>query len=52
MNTTTRDKYEQTMARFMAAKRKKQEVISRLEQTMKEEYEKRTGLKANYFFAM
>lgn len=40
------------MARFMAAKQKKQEVLCRLEKTMKEEYEKRTGLKANYFFAM
>ncbi len=37
------------MARFMAAKRKKQAYVKRLEEEMKAEYERRTGKKANYF---
>ncbi len=37
------------MARFMAVKRKKQEYIKELEKEMKDEYERRTGKKANHF---
>lgn len=48
-NTMTR---EQAMERFMLAKKKKQECIAALEKKMKEEYETKTGLPANYFFAM
>jgi len=40
---------EVAMARFMAAKRKKQEYIKQLEAEMRAEYEKRTGRKANHF---
>lgn len=43
---------EEAIARFMAAKAKKKMIIAELEQEMKEEYGKRTGLKANYFFAL
>lgn len=43
---------EEAMARFMAAKERKRMRIAELEKQMREEYEKRTGLKANYFFAL
>jgi hypothetical protein len=43
---------EQAMEKFMLAKRKKQERIETLAQKMKEDYESKTGLQANYFFAM
>ena len=49
MKTMTR---EQAMEKFMLAKRKKQERIETLAQKMKEDYESKTGLQANYFFAM
>ena len=49
MRTMTR---EQAMEKFMLAKRKKQERIETLAQKMKEDYESKTGLQANYFFAM
>jgi hypothetical protein len=40
---------ETAMARFMASKKKKQEYIKHLEKKMKAEYEKTTGLQADYF---
>lgn len=43
---------EEAMRRFMLAKQRKAEILAKLEKEMKEEYEKTTGLKANYFFAM
>lgn len=43
---------EEAMARFMAAKAKKKARIAELEVKMKDEYERETGLKANYFFAL
>lgn len=49
---TEKKKYASAMARFMNAKRKKSELINELEVMIKDEYEKETGLKANYFFAM
>ena len=49
MRTMTR---EQAMEKFMLAKKKKQERIETLAQKMKEDYESKTGLQANYFFAM
>ncbi|WP_156924988.1 hypothetical protein [[Hallella] seregens] len=39
---------EVAMARFMAAKRKKQECVDRMSKELKEQYEKETGLKARY----
>ena len=39
---------EVAMARFMAAKRKKQECVDRMSEELKEQYEKETGLKARY----
>ena len=44
--------YKEAMQRFMKAKVHKREVINKLEKIMKAEYEKETGLKADYFFAM
>lgn len=43
---------ETAMARFMASKKKKQNYIKQLEKRMKAEYEKATGLQANYFEAL
>ena len=43
---------ETAMARFMASKKKKQDYIKQLEKRMKAEYEKATGLQANYFEAL
>lgn len=43
---------ETAMARFMASKKKKQDYIKQLEKRMKAEYEKSTGLQANYFEAL
>ena len=43
---------EEAMARFMAAKKKKRECVSRLEEKMKVAYEKRTGKPANYTFVL
>lgn len=43
---------EEAMAKFMMAKERKKLRIAELEKQMKAEYEERTGLKANYFFAM
>lgn len=43
---------EEAMARYMLAKKNKQEMISKLEVIMKDSYESRTGKKATYFFAM
>lgn len=38
--------------RFRQSQEQKKQVIARLEKSMKEAYEKETGLSANYFFAM
>lgn len=43
---------EEALLRFEKAKAKKRECIKKLEQEMKEAYEKRTGLKATYFSAL
>lgn len=43
---------EEAMARFMAAKERKRIRLQEIEKEMKAEYEKRTGLKPNYFFAL
>lgn len=43
---------EEAMSRFMAAKARKKAIIAEMEIEMKAEYEKKTGLKANYFSAM
>lgn len=51
MNTTTNNK-ENVILRFKAAKERKKAIISELEKEMKENYEKRTGKKANYFFSL
>ena len=40
------------MARFLASKKKKQDYIKQLENMMKAENEKSTGLQANYFEAL
>lgn len=47
-----KSKREEAMARFMAAKARKKEIIAELEVEMKADYEKRTGLKAKYFSAL
>ena len=43
---------EEAMARFMAAKEKKRQCITRLEARMKQAYEERTGKPANYTFVL
>lgn len=39
---------EEALRRFKAAKQKKKEAVSTLEQKMRQAYEEQTGLKANY----
>lgn len=43
---------EQAIERFQQAQQRKRECIARLEKSMKETYEKRTGKTADYFFAL
>ena len=43
---------EEAMNRFMAAKEKKRQCVARLEEKMKQNYEKRTGKPANYTFVL
>jgi hypothetical protein len=43
---------EEALMRFQKARQKKRDCIARLEKSMKAEYEKRTGKKAEYFFAL
>ena len=49
MTTMTK---EQAMEKFMFAKKKKRECIEALAKKIKENYESKIGLQANYFFAM
>ncbi|MBR5656329.1 MAG: hypothetical protein IKW98_06570 [Prevotella sp.] len=43
---------EEALARFLKARQQKRECIARLEKSMKETYEQRTGKSADYFFAL
>jgi len=43
---------EEAMKRFMAAKEKKRQCVARLEEKMKQSYEKQTGKPANYTFVL
>ena len=43
---------EEAMAKFNLARKKKNDMIDTIVPQMKEKYEKRTGLKANYVFVM
>lgn len=43
---------ETAMAKFMLAKKRKQEMVEKVEQHLKETYEAETGKKANYVFSM
>ena len=47
-----KSKREEVLARFQAARQMKRECLAELEQSMKETYEKRTGEKPDYFFAL
>ena len=43
---------EEALTHFLTARQHKREVVADLEKTMKAEYEKETGKKANYFFSL
>ena len=43
---------EEVLLRFQKARQKKRECIARVEKSMKDEYEKRTGKTPDYFFAL
>lgn len=45
-------KIEEAMASVNTAKQHKREIAAELEKEMKAQYEKETGLKANYFFIL
>ncbi len=45
-------KRENAMKKFMLAKKRKDEMVRKIQEDLKSAYEKRTGLKANYSFAM
>ncbi|MBR0492979.1 MAG: hypothetical protein IJJ83_04385 [Muribaculaceae bacterium] len=47
-----KSKREEVLARFQAARQIKRQCLAELEQSMKATYEKRTGEKADYFFAL
>ena len=46
------DKINSVMERLKVARERKRELIARFETEMKADYERATGRKANYFFAM
>ena len=46
------DKVDSVMERIKASRERKRELMARLETEMKADYERATGRKANYFFAM
>ena len=43
---------DEALKRFQQAKQRKQESLAKLEKSMKESYEEKTGKTANYFFAL
>jgi hypothetical protein len=43
---------EEAMNRFVTAKEKKRQCVARLEEKMKQNYEKRTSKPANYTFVL
>ena len=43
---------EEALKRFKAAKQTKMDAVTALEQKMKQAYEERTGLKANYVVSL
>ena len=43
---------ETAMNKFMLAKKRKDDMVKKIQEELKVVYEKKTGLKANYFFAM
>ena len=43
---------EEMLERFQKARQQKRDCIARLEKSMKETYEQRTGMSADYFFAL
>ena len=43
---------ESAMNKFMLAKKRKNDMVKKIQEELKIAYEKKTGLKANYFFAM
>ena len=43
---------EVALARFQAAKEKKRACLKHLEEQMKQQYERKTGHSADFFFAM
>ena len=43
---------ELALSRLRASMTKKRDCINRLENRMRNQYERKTGLSANYFFAM
>lgn len=49
---TVKQTREEAMARFMAAKARKLELIKEMETRIKEKYEKRTGQEATYVVAL
>lgn len=51
MDTQTNDRME-LLKRFQSVRERKRECLKELEQSMKNDYENRTGKKANYFFAL
>ena len=43
---------EAAMSRFMLAKKRKDDMVRKVQKELSEKYERKTGQKANYFFAM
>ena len=51
-NMEKQDKINSVMERLKVARERKRELMARFETEMKADYERATGRKANYFFAM
>ena len=51
-NMEKQDEMTAVMGRLKAARERKRELMARFETEMKADYERATGRKANYFFAM
>lgn len=49
---SNQSKRKEALDRFQAARQMKRDCLAQLEEAMKEAYEKRTGEKADYFFAL
>lgn len=49
---TDKEKYDDALRRFKAARQRKRDAVAALEKELKAEYEQRTGQSCNYIFSI